>query len=110
MSSVVLIRTIVWCSPQLGHCETSSKRRRQYTQRKRPGSWVGRSQGSLQPGQLTRFSTPYLRSSRSSTSIIPSQAADEETGRAIAVGAKLQATQVVGGGETGSEGAEIVDR
>ena len=24
MSSVVLIRTIVWCSPQFGHCETSS--------------------------------------------------------------------------------------
>jgi hypothetical protein len=57
MSSVVLIRAIVWCSPQLGHCETSSKRRRQYTQRKRPGSWAGRSQGSLQPGHLARFST-----------------------------------------------------
>ena len=26
MSSVLLIRAIVWCSPQLGHCETSSKR------------------------------------------------------------------------------------
>ncbi len=29
MSSVWLIRAIVWCSPQLGHCETSSKRQRQ---------------------------------------------------------------------------------
>jgi hypothetical protein len=57
MSSVVLIRAIVWCSPQLGHCETSSKRCRQYTQRKRPGSWEGRSQGSLQLGHFARFST-----------------------------------------------------
>jgi hypothetical protein len=55
MSSVVLIRAIVWCSPQLGHWETSSKRLRQYTQRKRPGSCVGRSQGSLQLGHLARF-------------------------------------------------------
>jgi hypothetical protein len=57
MSSVVLIRAIVWCSPQLGHWETSSKRLRQYTQRKRPGSCVGRSQGSLHPGHLARFNT-----------------------------------------------------
>jgi hypothetical protein len=59
MSSVVLIRAIVWCSPQFGHCETSSKRCRQYTQRKRPGSWVGRSQGSLQLGHFARFNTVY---------------------------------------------------
>jgi len=57
ISSVVLIRAIVWCSPQFGHCETSSKRRRQYTQRKRPGSWVGRNHGSLQAGHFARFST-----------------------------------------------------
>jgi hypothetical protein len=57
ISSVVLIRAIVWCSPQLGHWETSSKRLRQYTQRKRPGSCVGRSQGSLQLGHLARFNT-----------------------------------------------------
>jgi hypothetical protein len=24
MSSVLLMRAIVWCSPQSGHCETSS--------------------------------------------------------------------------------------
>jgi hypothetical protein len=54
MSSVWLIRAIVWCSPQLGHWETSSKRLRQLTQRSRPGSWVGRSQGSLQFGQGAR--------------------------------------------------------
>jgi hypothetical protein len=59
MSSVVLIRAIVWCSPQLGHWETSSKRVRQYTQRRRPGSWVGRSHGSLQLGHGARFSTVY---------------------------------------------------
>jgi hypothetical protein len=59
MSSVLLIRAIVWCSPQLGHCETSSKRRRQYTQRKRPGSWAGRSHGSPQLGHLARFSIAY---------------------------------------------------
>ncbi len=29
MSSVRLMRAIVWCSPQFGHWETSSKRRRQ---------------------------------------------------------------------------------
>jgi hypothetical protein len=29
MSSVRLMRLIVWCSPQFGHCETSSKRFRQ---------------------------------------------------------------------------------
>jgi hypothetical protein len=59
MSSVLLIRAIVWCAPQFGHCETSSKRRRQYTQRKRPGSWVGRSHGSLQLGQRARRNTVY---------------------------------------------------
>jgi hypothetical protein len=60
MSSVVLILAIVWCSPQLGHWETSSKRVRQYTQRKRPGSCVGRSQGSLQLGHLARFNKSHL--------------------------------------------------
>jgi hypothetical protein len=54
MSSVWLIRAIVWCSPQFGHWETSSKRLRQLTQRIRPGSWVGRSQGSPQCGQGAR--------------------------------------------------------
>jgi hypothetical protein len=56
MSAVWLIRAIVWCSPQFGHWETSSKRLRQLTQRRRPGSWVGRSQGSLQLGQSARLS------------------------------------------------------
>jgi hypothetical protein len=57
MSSVWLIRAIVPCSPQLGHWETSSKRLRQLTQRSRPGSWVGRSQGSPQLGQGARLRT-----------------------------------------------------
>jgi hypothetical protein len=57
MSSVVLIRAIVWWTPQCGHCETSSYRLRQNTQRNRPGSWVGRSHGSPQPGQTGRRST-----------------------------------------------------
>jgi hypothetical protein len=61
MSSVVLILAIVWCSPQLGHWETSSKRLRQYTQRKRPGSCAGRNQGSLQLGHLARFNKVCLR-------------------------------------------------
>jgi hypothetical protein len=38
MSAVLVIRAIVWCSPQLGHWETSSKRLRQLTQRSRPGN------------------------------------------------------------------------
>jgi hypothetical protein len=54
MSSVWLMRAIVWCSPQLGHWETSSKRLRQLTQRRRPGSCVGRSQGSPQFGHGAR--------------------------------------------------------
>jgi hypothetical protein len=56
MSAVWVIRAIVWCSPHSGHWETSSKRLRQLTQRRRPGSWVGRSQGSPQLGHGARFS------------------------------------------------------
>jgi hypothetical protein len=56
MSAVWVIRAIVWCSPHSGHWETSSKRLRQLTQRSRPGSWVGRSQGSPQLGQGARLS------------------------------------------------------
>src|SRR6188472_719000 len=89
MSSVVLMRAMVWCSPQLGHCETSSKRRRQYTQRKRPGSCVGRSQGSPQPGQAARRRTLSPSSASLIATIIAPQAADEETRGAIAVGADL---------------------
>jgi len=33
ISAVLDIRTIVECSPQFGHTDTSSNRRRQYTQR-----------------------------------------------------------------------------
>src|SRR3954451_10162212 len=91
MSSVVLIRAIVWCSPQFGHCETSSKRRRQYTQRKRPGSCVGRSQASPQPGQAARrkMLSPWLGSVMAD--IIALRAADEEAGGPVAVGAQLDA-------------------
>src|SRR5262245_12832998 len=90
MSSVVLIRAMVWCSPQFWHCETSSKRRRQYTQRKRPGSCVGRSQGSSQPGHRARLITSLLRSSASLIlGIIAPLAADEEAGGAIAVRPQL---------------------
>src|SRR5258705_6892170 len=109
MSSVVLIRAIVWCSPQLGHCETSSKRRRQYTQRKRPGSWVGRNQGSPQPGQAARRMIPSALPDSVIRSIIPFQAADEETGGAIAVGADLKAAAVDRRGKGRREGTEIVD-
>ncbi len=110
MSSVVLIRAMVWCSPQLGHCETSSKRRRQYTQRKRPGSCVGRSQGSPQPGQAARRIKPSAAGGSVIGTIIALQAADEEPGRAVAVRPHLQAAVVGGRGEAGSEGAEVVDR
>jgi hypothetical protein len=54
MSAVFVIRAIVWWVPQLGHWETSSKRVRQLTQRRRPGSWVGRSHGSPQLGHGAR--------------------------------------------------------
>src|SRR6476620_8231588 len=90
MSSVVLIRAIVWCSPQLGHWETSSKRRRQYTQRKRPGSCVGRSQGSPQPGQAARRMMLSPSTASLIATIIAPQAADEETGGAIAIGTELE--------------------
>src|SRR3954452_16486858 len=45
------MRTIVECSPQFGHTETSSNRVRQFTQRERPGRFVVRSHGSPQWGQ-----------------------------------------------------------
>ncbi len=97
MSSLVLIRAIVWCSPQFGHCETSSKRRRQYTQRKRPGKLRRPQPGLVAAGA---FGSPQHRSIAprldSSLSIIPSHPADEETGGAIAVGSQLQAAAVVG--------------
>jgi hypothetical protein len=48
--AVLDMRTIVECSPQFGHTETSSYRCRQYTQRYLPGAAVGRSHGSPQPG------------------------------------------------------------
>ena len=49
--AVLVIRTIVPCSPQFGQAERSSNRCRQYTHRYRPGRFVGRSQGSPQDGQ-----------------------------------------------------------
>jgi len=48
--AVVDMRTIVECSPQFGQTDTSSKRRRQYRHRYRPGTADGRSHGSPQPG------------------------------------------------------------
>src|SRR4051794_28295755 len=113
MSAVLVMRAIVWCSPQLGHWETSSKRCRQLTQRRRPGSWVGRSHGSAQWGQGARPSgfesggfdwwgwlTPL---------IIAGQAGDEEPGGAVAVGAQLQAARLGGRPKPGSAGAEVVE-
>ena len=49
--AVLVMRTIVPCSPQFGQAERSSNRCRQYTHRYRPGRFVGRSQGSPQDGQ-----------------------------------------------------------
>jgi hypothetical protein len=46
------IRAIVECAPQFGHSDRSSKRRRQETQRYRPGRLVPRSHGSPQDGHL----------------------------------------------------------
>src|SRR3954468_19972788 len=95
MSSVWLMPAIVWCSPQFGHWETSSKRLRQLTQRSRPGSWVGRSQGSPQFGQGARPRVVPFAVPTSPESLIPLimalQARDEESGGAIAVGTQLQA-------------------
>jgi hypothetical protein len=49
-TSVLDMRTIVECSPQFGQTDTSSKRWRQFTQRYRPGTALGRSHGSPQLG------------------------------------------------------------
>src|SRR4051794_34274120 len=108
MSSVWLIRAIVWCSPQFGHWETSSKRLRQLTQRSRPGSWVGRSQGSPQLGQLARRSGLGSVGVASAFIglIMPIQPGDEEAGGAVAVGPQLQ-TAGLGGCEAGGAGTEI---
>jgi hypothetical protein len=46
------IRTIVECSPHVGQYPISWNRTRQFTQRYRPASWVGRSQGSPQLGHV----------------------------------------------------------
>ena len=67
MSSDALMRAIVWWVPQSGHWDTSSKRRRQYTHLNRPGSWVGRSQGSPQPGHGGRRSSVPIGSSSTLT-------------------------------------------
>jgi hypothetical protein len=58
MIAVLDMRTIVECSPHCGHTETSSKRCRQFTQRYRPGRFVGRSHGSPQAGQVGPRSIP----------------------------------------------------
>ena len=100
MSAVLVMRAIVWCSPQLGHWETSSKRLRQLTQRRRPGSWVGRSQGSPQFGQGARpsgFDSPELDWLGWLTpSDFTGETGDKEAGGAIAVGAQLQAAWLRG--------------
>src|SRR3954454_7206303 len=112
MSAVLVMRAIVWCSPQLGHCETSSKRCRQLTQRRRPGSWVGRSHGSPQlghgalPSGLESGGLAWWGSLIGL--IIAGEAGDEEAGGAVAVGAQLQAAPLGGGGEVGREGTEVV--
>ena len=117
MSAVWVIRAIVWCSPHSGHWETSSKRLRQLTQRRRPGSWVGRSQGSPQFGHGARSEdVAACRCSRPRTSSdcgwvsrpALGQSADEEPGGAVAVGAQLQGARLVRRGELGREGAEVV--
>jgi len=48
--AVSVMRAIVMCEPQLGQSERSSKRWRQYTQRNRPGRFVGLSHGSPHDG------------------------------------------------------------
>src|ERR1700744_4280073 len=127
MSAGWVMRAIVWGSPPSGHWETSSKRLRQLTQRRRPGSWVGRSQGSPQfghgarprtlvvpvPGsaivRLWRFGRRASDPALTEASIgFAGDAADEEAGGAVAVGAQLQRARLVGRGEARREGAEVV--
>ena len=71
--------------------------------------------GRAQPGlAAARAWRPPQRRSRPRPaslidSIIPSQPADEESGRAVAVGAQLQAARVERRGEARREGAEVLD-
>src|ERR1700744_4418061 len=128
MSAGWVMRAIVWGSPPSGHWETSSKRLRQLTQRRRPGSWVGRSQGSPQfghgarprtlvvpvPGsaivRLWRVGRPVSAPALTEPSIsFAGEAADEETRGAVAVGAQLERAGLVRGGEVRREGAEVVE-
>jgi hypothetical protein len=51
--AVLDMRTIVECSPQLGHTDRSSNRCRQFTHRYRPARFEGRSQGSEHAGHLS---------------------------------------------------------
>src|ERR1700754_3299544 len=119
MSAVWVMRAIVWCSPHSGHWETSSKRLRQLTQRRRPGSWVGRSQGSPQfghgarpktlltglPGSDIRLIVPGLSAGGAVRPLTVEsvgravQAGDEEAGGAVTVGTQLQGARLVGRGE-----------
>src|ERR1700759_2761321 len=111
MSAVWVIRAIVWWSPHSGHWETSSKRLRQLTQRSRPGSWVGRSQGSPQFGQGARLSGLVLDSrfpGSATRLIMPSQSADEETGGPVAVGAQLQRARLGLRGQLRRQRPEVV--
>src|ERR1700753_1516676 len=109
MSAVWVMRAIVWWVPHSGHWETSSKRLRQLTQRSRPGSWVGRSQGSPQFGQGARASRLLRLGASDIGLIMADEAADEEAGRPVAVGAQLERARLVGRGELRRQGTEVVE-
>src|SRR5262245_23242212 len=108
MSAVWVIRAIVWWVPHSGHWETSSKRLKQFTQRSRPGSCVGRSQGSPQFGHGARSRTLLPPGASAIRLIVPGQSADEEPGGPIAVRTELQGARIVRRGEARGEGAEVV--
>ena len=102
MSSVVLIRAIVWCSPQLG----TARPARSGADSTRSGSGRAAASGAARvrrsPGTAPAQHVLALARPRSSASIIPVQAADEESGRAVAVGAQLEAAPVVGEARAGA--------
>src|ERR1700710_3106990 len=109
MSAVCVMRAIVWCSPHSGHWETSSKRLRQLTQRRRPGSWVGRSQGSPQFGHGARSRMLLPPGTSDIPLIITGQSADEKPRRPITVGTELQGAGLVWRGEARGERPEVVE-
>jgi hypothetical protein len=94
-TEVLDMRTIVECSPQFGHTDTSSNRRRHHTHRYRPGTAVGLSHGSPQFGHSIPSLVSELLTGTFRLSAAPAQPGDEEAIGPVAVRQQLR-TALIG--------------